>query len=766
MANLTVKQLAEQLGITVSRLLAQLTASGKKISVSQSSGDVVVTDQDRERLLAHIQKKPKVTLKRTTLSISKTKVDTAKTVQVEIRKKRTYTKPMLEDVVAPEPELALELVPEPMPEPTPEPEVAVEPAKTDKPETAAPVVVEEQKSRKKKISRKQAKTEAAARAKEAAEELKKHAFSKPTAPVVREVSIAETVTVSELAKKLSVKAAEVIKAMMKLGMMATINQVIDQDTAIIVVEEMGHKAKIFEENALEASLIEDADEQGEQTARPPVVTIMGHVDHGKTSLLDYIRHSKVAASEAGGITQHIGAYHVETKKGEITFLDTPGHAAFTAMRARGAKATDIVILVVAADDGVKPQTLEAIQHAKAAEVPMIVAINKIDKPEADPERVKTELSNHGVIAEDWGGDVMFVSLSAKTGEGVDTLLDAILLQAEVMELTAVSTGLARGVVIEARLDKGRGPVASLLIQRGTLKKGDIVLAGLEYGRVRALTDDRGQSVSDILPSMPVEILGLSGVPNAGDDALVVADEKKAREIALFRQEKYRDVRLARSQRASLEGMFENLETAQRKKLSIILKADVQGSVDAIADALVKLSNDEVSVGVVGKGVGGINESDVNLAIASEAIIIGFNVRAEAGAKRLATHEKIDLRYYSVIYDVIDSVKGALTGLIEPKFKEEFIGLAQVREVFKSPKLGLIAGCMVTEGLIKRNNSIRVLRDNIVIYEGSLESLRRFKDDVLEVKQGFECGIGVKNYNDVKVGDQIEVFKTVQVPVQV
>jgi translation initiation factor IF-2 len=595
-----------------------------------------------------------------------------------------------------------------------------------------------------------------------AEEALTHGFAMPTAPVVREVLIPETITVAELAKRMSVKVAEVIKAMMGLGAMATINQVIDQETAIIVVEEMGHKARQLKENAIEENLDDVLSKGSNQESRAPVVTIMGHVDHGKTSLLDYIRRTKVAAGEAGGITQHIGAYHVSTPKGDVTFLDTPGHAAFTAMRARGAQATDIVILIVAADDGVKPQTIEAVQHAKAAKVPIIVAVNKMDKPGADPERVMNELSNYEVIPEPWGGDTMFVNISAKTGNGIDELLDAILLQSEVLELTAHTDGAAKGVVIESRLDKGRGPVATVLVQNGTLRKGDIILAGLQYGRVRALVSDNGTLVDSAGPSIPVEVLGLSAIPHAGDEAIVVPDEKRAREVALFRQGKFRDVKLARRQKTSLEGLIDNMTAAESKVLNIVLKADMQGSVEAIADALVKLSNEEANVKIIASGVGGITESDVHLAIASSALLIGFNVRADAGAKRLAEVETVGLHYYSVIYDIVDQVKSALTGMLDPKFKEEIVGIAEVRDVFRSPKLGAIAGCMVVEGVIKRNNPIRVLRDNVVIYEGTLESLRRFKDDVVEVRQGIECGIGVKNYNDVKSGDLIEVFETIEI----
>ncbi len=589
-----------------------------------------------------------------------------------------------------------------------------------------------------------------------------HAFEKPVAPVVYDVSIPETITVGELAAKMSVKAGEVIKEMMKMGSMVTINQVLDQETASILVDEMGHRPVLFKDNALEEEVISGAVSTGEEVHRAPVVTIMGHVDHGKTSLLDYIRASRVASGEAGGITQHIGAYHVETDKGMISFLDTPGHAAFTAMRARGATLTDIVVLVVAADDGVMPQTKEAVQHARAAEVPLIIAVNKIDKEEADPDRVKNELAQLDVIPEDWGGDTQFVHVSAKTGEGVDTLLDAILLQSEVLELTAVADGPASGIVIESRLDKGRGAVASVLVQRGTLKKGDIVLAGHEYGRVRAMLDENGKSIESAGPSIPVEILGLSGVPTAGEPAMVVADERKAREVAMFRQGKFRDVKFAKQQKAKLDDMFNQMEEGDVSVVNILLKADVQGSVEAISDALTALSTSEVRVKIVASGVGGISESDANLAAASNAIVMGFNVRADVGAKRVIDEQDVDLHYYSVIYELIDEVKRAMTGMLAPEFKEEIVGLAEVRDVFRSPKIGAIAGCMVMEGTVKRNNPIRVLRDNVVIYEGELESLRRFKDDVNEVKNGTECGIGVKNYNDVKPGDQIEVYERVEV----
>lgn len=589
----------------------------------------------------------------------------------------------------------------------------------------------------------------------------RHAFEMPTEKKVIEVALPETIKVGDLAQKMSVKAGEVIKVMMNLGSMVTINQMLDQETASIVVEEMGHTPILMKEEQIEESLMDDHGE-GESITRAPVVTIMGHVDHGKTSLLDYIRESRVADGEAGGITQHIGAYHVDTDKGMITFLDTPGHAAFTSMRSRGANATDIVVVVVAADDGVMPQTKEAIQHAKAAEVPIIIAVNKIDKEAADPERVKNELSALDVIPEEWGGDVMFMPVSAKTGQGVNELLDAISVTAEIMELVAVPDGPAKGVVIESRLDKGRGTVATILVQSGLMKKGDMIIAGQDYGRIRAMLDEDGKTITQAGPSIPVEVLGLSGTPTAGADVLVVKDERKAREVALFRQGKFRDVKLARQQAAKLENMFNQMESGDVQTVNIVLKADVQGSVEAIAESLKKLSTDEIKVNIVADGVGGINESDAQLALASNAVIVGFNVRADASAKKIIEAEEIDLHYYSVIYDLLDEVKSAMTGMLAPEFKEEIIGLAEVRDVFRSPKLGAIAGCMVVDGLVKRNNPIRVLRDNVVIYEGELESLRRFKDDVNEVKSGMECGIGVKNYNDVKAGDQIEIYERVQV----
>ena len=590
----------------------------------------------------------------------------------------------------------------------------------------------------------------------------KHGFERPTEPVVREVAIPESLTVAELAQRMSVKAAEVIKAMMNLGSMVTINQLIDQETAVVVVEEMGHRPNIIRENAIEEELREVVLDEGNLEPRPPVVTIMGHVDHGKTSLLDFVRDSRVAAGEAGGITQHIGAYRVDTDAGAITFIDTPGHEAFTAMRARGAKVTDIVVLVVAADDGVMPQTEEAVQHAKAGSVPMIVAVNKIDRPEAEPDRIKQELANRDVIPEDWGGDTQFVNVSAKTGEGVDSLLEAISLQAEVLELKAAPTGPAKGTVIESRLDKGRGPVATVLVQSGLLERGDILLTGSEFGRVRAMTDARGRQLDSAGPSEPIEILGLSGTPNAGDEAAAVDDERKAREISSYRVDKDRESKLARQQAAKLENVFSQMEDGGRSFVRILLKTDVQGSCEALSDALGRLSTDEVSVNLVATGVGGITESDVNLAHASSATIIGFNVRADATARHIVEEEGLDLRYYSVIYEVIDDVKAAMSGLLSPEIKESIIGTAEVKDVFRSSQLGAIAGCIVSEGVVKRSNPIRVLRDNIVVYEGELESLRRFKDDVNEVRSGTECGIGVKNYNDVKSGDQIEVYERIEV----
>lgn len=588
-------------------------------------------------------------------------------------------------------------------------------------------------------------------------------FQVPTEPIVRDVHIPETITVADLAHKMSVKGAEVIKLLMGMGQMVTINQVLDQDTAMIIVEEMGHKAHAAKLDDPEIDLGAAA-EDAPLMPRPPVVTVMGHVDHGKTSLLDKIRVAKVAAGEAGGITQHIGAYHVETPRGVITFLDTPGHEAFTAMRARGAKATDIVILVVAADDGVMPQTREAIHHAKAANVPLVVAINKIDKPEANPDRVKTELVSEEVVPEEYGGDSPFIGVSAKTGEGIDTLLENVLLQAEVLELKAPKEAPAQGIVIEARLDKGRGPVATVLVQSGTLKRGDMLLAGQSYGRIRAMLDENGKSTNEAGPSIPVEIQGLSEVPDAGESFQVVADERKAREIALFRQGKFRDVKLAKQQAVKLENMMENMGEGaiEAKALPIIIKADVQGSQEALAQSLQKLSTDEVKVQIVHAAVGGITETDVNLAIASKGVIIGFNARADAVARKLAESNGVDIRYHNIIYDAVDEVKAALSGMLTPDKKEEITGLVEIRQVFLVSKVGAIAGCMVLDGIVRRNSRVRLLRDNVVVWTGELDSLKRFKDDVKEVKGGFECGLSLKNNNDIQEGDQLEIFEVTEV----
>ena len=590
-----------------------------------------------------------------------------------------------------------------------------------------------------------------------------HAFQAPTEPVVHEVLVPETITVADLAHKMAVKGVEVVKALMKMGMMVTINQSIDQDSALIVVEELGHIGKPAAADDPEAFLDEGVEAvEAEALPRPPVVTVMGHVDHGKTSLLDYIRRAKVVQGEAGGITQHIGAYHVETPRGVITFLDTPGHEAFTAMRARGAKATDIVILVVAADDGVMPQTIEAIAHAKAAGVPMVVAVNKIDKEAANPERIRQELTAHEVVPDEWGGDVQFIDVSAKKGINIDALLEAVLLEAEVLELTAPVDAPAKGIIVEARLDKGRGAVATLLVQSGTLKKGDMLLAGTAFGKIRAMVDENGKAINEAGPSIPVEILGLSDVPNAGEDAMVLADEKKAREIALFRQGKYRDVRLAKQQAAKLENMFNNMGENQAQSLSVIIKADVQGSYEALAGSLKKLSTDEVKVNVLHSGVGGITESDVNLAIASGAFIIGFNVRADASARKLAENENVEIRYYNIIYDAIDDVKAAMSGMLSPEEKEQVTGTVEIRQVISVSKVGNIAGCMVTDGVVKRDSHVRLIRNNVVIHTGELSSLKRYKDDVKEVRMGFECGLMIKGYNEIMEGDQLECFDIVEV----
>ena len=589
-----------------------------------------------------------------------------------------------------------------------------------------------------------------------------HAFSAPQEPIVHEVTVPETITVGALAQKMAVKAAEVIKTLMKMGTMVTINQVLDQETAMIVVEELGHIAKPAAVDSPEAFLTETEREELVLEARAPVVTVMGHVDHGKTSLLDYIRRTRVASGEAGGITQHIGAYHVETPRGMVTFLDTPGHEAFTAMRARGAKATDVVILVVAADDGVMPQTIEAIHHAKAGNVPIVVAVTKVDKPEANPERIRQELVTHEVVPEDWGGDTMFVDVSAKTGSGIDTLLESVLLQAEVLELKAPKNGPAKGLVIEARLDKGRGPVATLLVQSGTLKRGDMVLAGSAFGRVRAMLDENGRPIKEAGPSIPVEIQGLSEAPLAGEEAMVLGDERKAREIALFRQGKFRDVKLARQQAASLENMFERIGEGEVKTLNLIIKADVQGSYEALAHSLLKLSTDEVKVNIVHSGVGAITESDINLALASKAVVLGFNTRADVTARKLMATSGVDVRYYNIIYQAVDEIKAAMSGMLAPERKESVIGMVEVRNVFHISKIGTVAGCYVLEGVVRRGSMVRLLRNNVVIHQTELDSLKRFKDDVKEVRSNFECGLSLRNYNDIEVGDQLEVFEVVEV----
>lgn len=850
MAEVSVEHFATVVGVPVDRLLTQLADAG----LPKSSGTDTITEAEKSQLLAHLRKlhgkeeeasePSKITLRRKTVTELKvpterargrartgTKPAAAKTVSVEVRRKKTYVKRsvvaeeqagevaeltkerderMQREVEAAEAEAARQA--------EAERQQAEAEARRKAEEEAAERLRAEEEARVRAEAEARAKAEAeaarqaaaAAAAKDTApapaaddrrgrkdrkgreredgrrKELHvasdrsgkrrkkpagrqrvvqsdtKHGFQAPTTQMVRDVVVGESVTVGELAQRMAVKAGEVIKTLMGMGVMATINQVLDQDTAVLVVEEFGHNIRLTSEDDFEQDLKLTPDTEGELRPRAPVVTIMGHVDHGKTSLLDYIRNAKVAAGEAGGITQHIGAYRVQTDAGDITFLDTPGHEAFTAMRARGAKATDIVVLVVAADDGVMPQTEEAVTHAKAGGVPLIIAINKMDKEQADPDRVTQELSNLDVIPESWGGDTQFIQVSAKTGQGVDNLLEAISLQAELLELKAVEDGPARGVVVESRLDKGRGPVATILVQQGTLRRGDMLLTGTEYGRVRAMANERGEQLDVAGPSQPVEILGLSGTPNAGDEALAVNDERQAREIAERRSSREREVKLQRQQAAKLENMFSQMAAGEAKSVNVLLKTDVQGSAEALGDALRKLSNEEVTVNVVASGVGGISESDVNLALASGAIVFGFNTRAEASARRLAENEGVEIRYYSVIYDVVDDVRAAISGLLSPEIREQIIGIAQVRDVFRSSKFGAIAGCIVLEGTIKRNNPIRVLRDNVVVFEGELESLRRFKDDVNEVKSGTECGIGVKNYNDVKPGDQIEVFERIEI----
>ncbi len=826
MTQVTVKELAQVVNTPVERLLQQMREAGlPHSSAEQAVTDSEKQALLAHLKSSHgdkVEEPRKITLQRKTTSTLR--VAGSKTISVEVRKKKTFVKRSAEEIEAEKQrELAEQRAAAEAARLKAEEEAkqraveeaqrpAAAPAAVEAPVEAAPVVdvelpvvaapvVEERKKdeprrpdkarnddadrrggeRKTTQHRPTVKEKAPAprvaprtideesdgfrrggRGKAKLKKRNQHGFQSPTGPIVRDVKIGETITVGDLAQQMSVKAAEIIKFMFKLGTPATINQVLDQETAQLVAEELGHKVTLVSDTALEDSLAESLKFEGETFARAPVVTVMGHVDHGKTSLLDYIRRAKVAAGEAGGITQHIGAYHVETERGMVTFLDTPGHAAFTAMRARGAKATDIVILVVAADDGVMPQTIEAVQHAQAAGVPLVVAVNKIDKPGADLDRIRSELSVHGVTSEEWGGDTPFVPVSAKVGTGVDELLEAVLLQAEILELKATPSAPGRGVVVESRLDKGRGPVATVLVQDGTLRQGDMVLIGSNYGRIRAMLDENGKPIKEAGPSIPVEILGLDGTPDAGDDMSVLADEKKAREVALFRQGKFREVKLARAHAGKLENIFENMGQEEKKTLNIVLKSDVRGSLEALQGSLSGLGNDEVQVRVVGGGVGGITESDANLALASNAVLFGFNVRADAGARKIVEQEGLDMRYYNVIYDIIEDVKKALTGMLGSDVRENILGIAEVRDVFRSPKFGAIAGCMVVEGTVYRNRPIRVLRDDVVIFEGELESLRRFKDDAAEVRNGMECGIGVKSYNDVKVGDKIEVFEKVQV----
>lgn len=834
MAEVTVSELAKVVGASVDRLLSQMREAG----LSHDAADAPVSDEEKQKLLAYLKslhgekaREPKqITLKRKTVSTLKTGAG-RKTVNVEVRKKRTYVKRNPEEQVSQadiEQPVELAAITDVSSDRTDDVEakrqaaietrrkvedeakrkveeeqkqkvedeqqapidpsaipvdVPVEPSKHVKKHVKsdddAAIDAEDVPKKPKKrgaIKEPKRKNEDLLQAvvDEAEEEKKprlrtaakvakienKHKFKKPTDKAVFDVEIPDEIIVSDLAQQMSVKAAVVIKGLMKLGTMASINQAIDQDTATLVVEELGHNPIPVTGEEVEQSLIDALQANIEEALEPraPVVTVMGHVDHGKTSLLDYIRESRVASGEAGGITQHIGAYHVDTPKGMVTFLDTPGHAAFTAMRARGAQSTDVVILVVAADDGVMPQTEEAIQHSRAAGVPLVVAINKIDKEAADPERVITELSAKEVIPEEWGGDTQFVKVSAHTGEGVDDLLEAVLLQAELLELQAPSNVPGKGVIVESRLEKGRGTVATALVQAGTLRKGDLVLAGESVGRIRAMNDEAGRPTPEAGPSIPVEILGLDVPPAAGEEFLVVEDERKARELAELRQNKARQEKVLRQQAAKLENMFATFEGSEEKgKLPVLIKADVRGSLEAILASMADIGNEEVEVEVIGSGVGGINESDINLALTSGAAVIGFNVRADASARRIAEDEEVDLRYYSVIYNVLDDVKQALSGLLAPEKREEIVGIAEVRDVFRSPKFGAIAGCMVIEGTVYRNKPIRVLRDNVVIYEGELESLRRFKDDANEVRNGMECGIGVKDYNDVKAGDQIEVY---------
>jgi translation initiation factor IF-2 len=826
MAEVTVTQFAEVLKVPVDRLLAQLEEAGIQVAGPQD----IISEDAKLELLTHLRKSHgrsepeataprRITLKRRAQSEIKVAapMGKARTVQVEVRAKRTYIK---RDVLEEQARAAQEEI-----DKVREAEDAQrraeeerargetearERARRDEEAKREAEEAERKRLEAEELTRREAETKAREaaererrereeRARKAEEKDKKtkygrqelhiagglsakhrkgkarpsgrrgavqsdqrQEFQLPTQPVRREVSIGETITVADLAHKMAIKPNDVIKTMMQMGVMATINQPIDQDTAVLVVEEMGHVARPLKADQAEAGLQEGLRTEAEELPRPPVVTIMGHVDHGKTSLLDFIRRTKVAAGEAGGITQHIGAYHVNTPRGVVTFLDTPGHAAFTAMRARGAKVTDIVVLVVAADDGVMPQTKEAVQHAKAAEVPIVVAVNKIDKPDADPERVKSELAKEGVIPEDWGGENIFVNVSAHTGAGVEQLLESILLQSEVLELKAMRDVAAIGTVLEASIEKGRGPVATVLVSRGTLKVGDAVLAGEQFGRIRAMFDETGEAVKDAGPSIPVQVLGLSAPPNAGDEIVVMESEKKAREVALYRQGKFRDVRLAKQAGQKLEDVFSQMGEEGRQTVQLLVKADVQGSAEALSEALTKLSTPEVMVKVIASGVGGITESDVMLAAASQAQIIAFDVRADAAAREAIAKQGVDVLYYSVIYEAIDDVKMAMTGMLAPEIKEQIVGLAEVRDVFRSSKFGTVAGCLVVDGYVRRSNPIRVLRDNVVIFQGELESLKRFKDDASEVRAGTECGIGVKGYNDVRVGDQIECFERFEV----
>jgi translation initiation factor IF-2 len=827
-------------GVSVDKLLSQIKEAG----LPHTKADELISNDDKNTLLVFLRRShgdrdatsaapKKITLKRKTLGTLKSASSTGrgKTVNVEVRKKRTYVKrsaietpveeelpaaelePEVEetaaDAVAPdtpaveeaEKEAAAELKPETTPSaaqaqdvPPPDSDANRGGKGAPRRKKAAGKEGDESGDKKKAHLRNKAKAQAPKRqtktihvnddfvlegddfdgiggrgrrgsARKARSKLSsQHAFEKPTEFIAKEITIGETNSVADLAQKMSVKSGEIIKILFNMGVMATINQMLDQDTSTLLIEELGHKPKFVSEDAIEEQLAESlsAEVGSEEITRAPVITVMGHVDHGKTSLLDYIRKASVAAGEAGGITQHIGAYHVNTEHGMVSFLDTPGHAAFTAMRSRGAKATDVIVLVVAADDGVKPQTEEAVQHAKAAGVPLVVAVNKIDKEGIDPDRVKNELSALEVIPEDWGGDTQFIEVSAITGQGVENLLEAILLQAELLELKAYTDVPGQGVVIESRLDKGRGSVASVLVQNGTLKTGDIVLAGYEYGRVRALVDELGKNVESAGPAIPVEILGLNGVPDAGDEFVVVSDEKKARDVAEFRKVRLKDSQQAKQQSSMLEGMFAGIGRDQKKILNVIIKADVRGSLEAIIGSLQKLGTDEVEVNVIASGVGGISETDAHLATTSRAMVIGFNTRADKSARDILENESLQLRYYNVIYDVIDDTKAIMGGMLEPEIREEIVGIAEVRDVFNSPKFGQIAGSMVIEGTVYRSKPIRVLRDNVVIYEGELESLRRFKDDANEVRNGMECGIGVRNYNDVKVGDKIEVYETTEV----